>query len=399
MGRLALSPNVSRRQFLTGSLAGSAAAGLGLLNSLEAAAEDKLPAESNRPDPGDDKALIAITLDLEMSRNFPKWEETHWDYEKGNLNAETKAYTLEACRRVKSRGGVLHSFVVGQVLEQENINWLRQIVAEGHPVGSHTYDHINVKATQLEEIQFRFRRAPWLIKDRSVAEVVRENIRLNNVAMKQRLGIDPAGFRTPGGFANGLIDRPDVQQMLLDLGFSWVSSLYPAHPVALLDKRPDAALFPAIKNAQAVAQPFVYPTGLVEVPMNPISDIGAFRSGRWPLEDFLQVIRAGVQWAIKNGAVFDFLSHPSCLYVSDPGFKAIDMICELVEKSDGRAAIVDLGTIARRAARQKRKPPRCRHDEPDRLSISGHLGTNWGDDYCGRVPMRRSLICGNDFRA
>src|SRR2546421_32019 len=30
-----------------------------------------------------DKAAIAITLDLEMARNFPTWETTHWDYEKG----------------------------------------------------------------------------------------------------------------------------------------------------------------------------------------------------------------------------------------------------------------------------------------------------------------------------
>ena len=36
-----------------------------------------------------------------MSSNFPAWEETHWNYEKGNLNDETKNYTVEACRRVK----------------------------------------------------------------------------------------------------------------------------------------------------------------------------------------------------------------------------------------------------------------------------------------------------------
>src|SRR5207245_1618409 len=45
-------------------------------------------------DPYAGKALIAITLDLEMSRNFPRWEDTHWDYEKGNLNEETKRYTV-----------------------------------------------------------------------------------------------------------------------------------------------------------------------------------------------------------------------------------------------------------------------------------------------------------------
>src|SRR3989442_3676090 len=88
------------------------------------------------------RALVAITLDLEMSRNFPAWDDTHWDYEKGNLNDETKNYAAEACRRVKAHGGVLHCFTVGRVLEQENVDWLKQIVQAGHPVGNHTYDHV-----------------------------------------------------------------------------------------------------------------------------------------------------------------------------------------------------------------------------------------------------------------
>src|SRR5215831_14375759 len=101
-------------------------------------------------------ALIAITLDLEMSRNFPTWEQTHWDFEKGNLNDETKKYTVEACRRVKAHGGVVHCFAVGRMFEQENCDWLADIVKQGHPVGNHTYDHVNVKATKAEDVQFRF---------------------------------------------------------------------------------------------------------------------------------------------------------------------------------------------------------------------------------------------------
>src|SRR5688572_3318590 len=88
-----------------------------------------------------DRARIAITLDLEMSRNFPTWETTHWDYEKGNLNAETKAYAVEAARRVKERGGRIHFFAVGRTLEQENVDWLKRLADDGHPIGNHTYDH------------------------------------------------------------------------------------------------------------------------------------------------------------------------------------------------------------------------------------------------------------------
>jgi hypothetical protein len=328
---------IARRGFLSSVLA----TGAGSLASraLRAAAPE---------DKGPGKAQIAITLDLEMSRNFPAWEDTHWDYEKGNLNDETKRYTVEACRRVKAAGGVLHTFAVGRVFEQDNVDWLREIVHSGHPLGNHTYDHVNVTATKLEDVQFRFRRAPWLVEGRSPAEVIRENIRLGAVAIKTRLGVDADGFRTPGGFAGGLTDRPDVQRMLLELGYTWVSSLYPPHKMSEPKQQPTAEVYDAIVAAGPVAQPFQYASGLIEVPMSAPSDINAFRGGRWRLEWFLEAVRRGVNWAIENGACYDFLGHPSCLYVTDPEFRTIDLICELVRAAGERAEIVDLDRIADR---------------------------------------------------
>jgi hypothetical protein len=306
----------------------------------------------------DRKALIAITLDLEMSRNFPTWEATHWDYEKGNLNAESKAYAVEAARRVKERGGRIHFFVVGRTLEQEDIDWLQQLAADGHPLGNHTYDHVNVRATRQADIQFRFQRSPWLIEGREPSDVIRENVRLTSAALRQRLNVEPAGFRTPGGFADGLADRPDLQKMLLDLGFTWISSKYPRHQTAAASPlregaapaEPSEEVLRGIAEANDAAQPFRYESGLIEVPMSPISDIGAFRGGRWKLEWFLKAIRAGVERAIERHAVFDFLGHPSCLYVTDPQFKTIDLICDLVDQSRNAAIITDLATIARRIA-------------------------------------------------
>jgi peptidoglycan/xylan/chitin deacetylase (PgdA/CDA1 family) len=327
----------SRRQFLAGAVA--ATAGLARLRPLAAAPPSAPPR----------KAQIAITLDLEMSRNFPAWDDTHWDYEKGNLNDETKRYTVEACRRVKAAGGVLHTFSVARVCEQADVDWLKGIAAAGHPVGNHTYDHVNVTATRAADIQFRFQRSPWLVAGRSPAEVIRENIRLASVALKTRLGVEPAGFRTPGGFATGLIDRPDVQQMLLDLGFTWTSSLYPPHPLGEPGHEPTAEIYQAIVDTAARAQPFRYETGLIEVPMSAPSDITAFRGGRWQLAWFVEAVRRGVTWAIDNRAAYDFLGHPSCLYVTDPQFRTIDMICDLVRAAGERAEIVDLGALAQRA--------------------------------------------------
>ena len=333
---------LSRRDFL----ATSALAGGGLLlgpQGATAAERAKNPAGSSK------KALISITLDLEMSRNFPTWDDTHWDYQKGVLNDDTKRYAVEAARRVRDRGGVIHFFALGRTLEQENIDWLREIVEMGHSVGNHTYDHINILATKPEDLQFRFKRAPWLIAGKTPAQVIRENILATNAALKARIGIEPAGFRTPGGFANGLDGRPDVQQLLLDVGFKWVSGKSPGTVKVETGKEPTADFIAAVVKTQSESQPYIYPTGLVEVPMSFISDVGAFRGGRWKLESFLKTVRAGVEWAIEHGGVFDLLTHPSVMYPSDPGFKVFDLVCDLVQKAGDRAAIVDLDTLAQRA--------------------------------------------------
>jgi peptidoglycan/xylan/chitin deacetylase (PgdA/CDA1 family) len=294
------------------------------------------------------KALISITLDLEMSRNFPTWETTSWDYEKGNLDGPTKRYAREAARRVRDQGSVIHFFAVGQVFEQADIGWLQEIADEGHPIGNHTYDHINVRATRKEDLQFRFQRAPWLLPDWTLVEIIRENILLTTKAMRTRLGIQPRGFRTPGGFNDGLHPSPEIRELLREQGYTWVSSLYPSHPNTAPMERPTTEVFEQIAHAQVAAQPFAYPDGLIEIPMSPISDIGAFRTGRWQIEWFLESVARSVRHAIENRLVFDFLAHPSCLGVVDPEFRTIDLICQLVRDAGDRAELCDLDTIAAR---------------------------------------------------
>lgn len=303
------------------------------------------------------KAQIAITFDLEMSRHYPTWDNTEWDYQKGNLDTATKEYSVEAARLTKELGGVIHFFLVGRVLEQPDISWLTEIVEMGHAVGNHTYDHVNLLATTPEGTQFRFQRAPWLVAGRTAEAVLRDNIRMTTVAMRQRASLKPDGFRTPGGFPNGLAGRADLQQMLVDQGFNWVSSKYPRHQSGKTGEPPTQEVYDDIVRAQVEAQPFVYPSGLIEIPMSPISDVGAFRSRRWKLPHFLKAVRLAVEWAVEHGGVFDFLCHPSCLVVEDPRFQTVRLICDLVRRAGDRASIVTLDDIAARAASQRAPVP------------------------------------------
>jgi len=291
-------------------------------------------------------ARIAVTLDLEMSREYPQRGMREWDYRKGDLDQATKAYSVEAARIVKSYGGKLHFFLVGQVLEQPDISWLTELAAAGHPIGNHTYDHVNVMAQTPEETQFRFRRAPWLVQGKSVEQILRENITMTREAMRMRASIADQGFRTPGGFYDGLSQRPDLQNLLRDLGFTWASTKYPAHPVGTPKTEPTEEIYAGIVQAQRQAQPFVYPSGLVEIPMSPISDVNAFRSHFWQREWFLRAVDDAISWAISEKAVFDFLAHPSCMVVEDPNFETFHLIGKRVREAGEKATLVDLDTIA-----------------------------------------------------
>jgi peptidoglycan/xylan/chitin deacetylase (PgdA/CDA1 family) len=322
---------VTRRRFLGAVSVGTLAAAAGF---------------SSRPPKR--KALVAITLDLEMSAEYPTRGTTEWNYRKGDLDADTKRYAVKAAEVAKDRGGLIHFFAVGQTLEQPDVGWLKDLAAAGHPVGNHTYDHVNLLATKPEDLQFRFQRAPWLIRGRSVAEVIEDNIATTTLALEERCAITPNGFRTPGGFRDGLKARPDLQKMLLRQGFTWVSSLYPPHTCGKPKEAPGDAVYADIVKAQAAAQPFAYPTGLVEVPMSPVSDVTAFRTHYWKLDWFLRATRLAVEEAIRTGGAFDFLAHPSCLVVEDPTFEIVKLICSLAKDAGEKAALVSLEAIAKR---------------------------------------------------
>jgi hypothetical protein len=286
-------------------------------------------------------ARIAITFDLEMSRNFPHWEDTEWDYAKGLLDDDAKRYSLRAAHLVREQGGHMHFFAVGRVLEQPDVSWLELLARDGHPIGNHTYDHVYLLAKTPEEIQFRFKRAPWLIAGKSVAQVIEENIRMTTAAMKNRLGIEPQGFRTPGGFHEGLRGRADLQQMLQRLGFQWVSATSRKTSAG-------ADAWTTIAAELPNSQPFRYEeTGLLDIPMSPVSDIQAFRNGRWKLDDFVAILERVIDLTIERGGTFDLLSHPSCIGVVDPQLKTLSMICRKVRESKGRALLTTLNDVAR----------------------------------------------------
>ena len=54
----------------------------------------------------------------------------------------------------------MHCFVVGRTLEQENVDWLKEIIEQGHPVGNHTYDHVNLRGKKPRTFNIAFAALP-----------------------------------------------------------------------------------------------------------------------------------------------------------------------------------------------------------------------------------------------
>ena len=67
-----------------------------------------------------------------MSAQYPRRDITEWNYEKGNLDDATKHYSVEAARIAKERGGLIHYFCVGRVLEQPSADWLKEKIGRAH---------------------------------------------------------------------------------------------------------------------------------------------------------------------------------------------------------------------------------------------------------------------------
>jgi peptidoglycan/xylan/chitin deacetylase (PgdA/CDA1 family) len=300
-------------------------------------------------------ALVSISFNLEMMRGYPTPQHANWDYEKGNLDAATKKYALEAARRVKAAGGRINAFIIGSTLEQEDIEWLKELAREGHLLGNHSYDHVALKAATGDAIQHRFRRSPWLVAGRKPAEVIEENIRLAHVAVKQRLGVECAGFCSPSDYREGLVDRPDLQQLMLSLGYRWVCCKSTGVPRELGAQGSEQAL-QAIVAAQKETQPFVYPSGLIEIPRSVPADASLFRAARWSLSSYLEAVRRTLDWTVENRGLYHYVCHPALLSIEDPDMKIMDILCDTVRRHAGQATLADLNQVAAQFAGKAKVP-------------------------------------------
>lgn len=304
--------------------------------------------------PNGARFAVQLSFDLEMVTNFPYWT-SFWNDRKGAIDGGTKRYVNQINKQCGKYGAKAHYFLVGSLFEDSDIDYLKQTVASGHSVGNHTYTHCNIKARKISDLSGIYASSPWRAVGLSGQAAVREEVRMTSEAIRTCLGVEPRGFRSPGGFANGLQDTADVQTMLQEEGFWWVSThyndgllanRYKASAIDPVDKVGRDTLIESFNRSERILQPYRYDSGLLELPLAGLTDVVAWRGYGTDLGDWLRMLTAGVDYAHEHGLVFNLTTHPAVLASIDPFCQTVGVILRRALEKEGGVWLPDLEEVA-----------------------------------------------------
>ncbi|HEY8742702.1 MAG TPA: polysaccharide deacetylase family protein [Chloroflexota bacterium] len=186
-------------------------------------------------------------------------------------------------------------FLCGRTIAR-NLEALRPLV--GHPLidlQQHTYNHVLLKTICIEDPAegIRYFRAGTL-------EQIREEVRRTNVLMRNELGVDCSGLTGPYAYYRGLVDRPDILEILWEEGIrfvrTWGRNERDWQPV-------DLAIQPFFYAVQGFPQ-------MLEVPVHGWQDISLRKTVGWADHTaFLAGVYPYMERAASEGLVFSYVTH------------------------------------------------------------------------------------------
>ncbi|MBM3477055.1 MAG: hypothetical protein FJX75_27625 [Armatimonadetes bacterium] len=291
--------------------------------------------------------LTSLTFDIEMCTNFPYWTDV-WDHRKGAIDEQTRLHIGKLADVAQTLGVRFQWFVLGAAVEADDIEYLQRLVAEGHAVGNHTYHHANVKAQRFEDLQVVYNQDPARLQGAATPfDVIADEISSTSDLIEHRLGVRPKGFRTPGGFGNGLQDAPAVQDLLKQHGFAYCSSHYDC-PLPTEKPFEWRVMEQGVGESLRNLQPYRYPNGLLELPMAGISDIHAYRVRDLDRGEFTRLLEHGVEVAARDDLAFSILMHPAVQAGRDPHGETVKRVVDRTIAKGG--AVVTNDEIAQEFA-------------------------------------------------
>ncbi|MCD6359309.1 MAG: polysaccharide deacetylase family protein [Armatimonadetes bacterium] len=211
------------------------------------------------------RCAIALSYDTDMAGGYAPDGVCH-----GRTAPFLAEYMLRLCDTAEQFGVALQFFQIINGLEgDQDVGYLREIIARGHVVDSHTYSH-----------------AP-LVGD---PEALDDELSRANRLLNERLGVTSTVLRGPGGYAEGLRGLPENQRIILDQGFEYVSCRYSDN---LRSGDWDAAV-----SNPSVDVPCRYDSGLIELPIQTWTDRSFFDTLRCVDRAALESFRA--EWGHRR---------------------------------------------------------------------------------------------------
>ena len=180
------------------------------------------------------RCAVTLSYDLEMCAGYSPVMINH-----GRIMRSLRDYTLRLCETAEDFGISLHFFYVVNGLEEPDIEYLHEILRRGHVIDNHTYSHMMLNYPDVAQLSWELTTA--------------------NRELQSRLGVHSNVLRGPGGLPTGLDRLLANQETILASGFRWVSS----HMETTMGKYGDAH----DAAAPSRLQPYVYPSGLIEIPI------------------------------------------------------------------------------------------------------------------------------------
>jgi len=181
----------------------------------------------------------------------------------------------------------------------------------------HTYSHILLK-TVVMETEGKVK----VIKGSSLSQIEEEVKKINEL-LKKYLNIECIGLRGPWGYYRGLSDRPDILEVLYNLGIRFTST-YARNE----------------KDFQPVSfkvQPFWYsPQGfdkILEIPVQGWQDVYLRSKYGWAnLDAYLKHIKKDLNYIFDHNLVWGYVQHDWSSIRNDPDMTITRQIIEYALK-------------------------------------------------------------------
>jgi peptidoglycan/xylan/chitin deacetylase (PgdA/CDA1 family) len=245
--------------------------------------------------PKNTRGTVAIGFDIErMFENEepyftltpPAFKPVVYPGPKWDVSPECTDYVRKLMDIADENGVKLQFFALGHSVEVSS-EIFREILTHKYHLQQHTYSHLSLLS--------------------NIDQVMQEVNRTQRIFGKE-LGYRPVGLRAPGAYTHGITSRLELQEQLRAAGIQYVSTMY--DQTATMENM----------------QPFLLPSGLLEIPMYGYSDWNfALRPGA-TLRQWLTYVRDQVNQAYQKGLVYAPALHPCLEAALDPDAKTLQTI-------------------------------------------------------------------------